>query len=125
MKITKTKLKQIIKEELEALEKTDDAADSPQGKGARIDLNNPPNNPPIRYARVPEGQLNSSLRLIMVALSKTNIDPFARYPRGTPPPMSSEARDMADEIISGKMSLSGAIVKLIRASSVANPPAID
>ena len=121
MKITKTKLKQIIKEELEALEKTDDAADSPQGKGARIDLNNPP----IRYARIPEGQLHSSLRLIMVALSKTNIDPFARYPRGTPPPMSSEARDMADEIISGKMSLSGAIVKLIRTSSVANPPAID
>jgi hypothetical protein len=120
MKITKTKLKQIIKEELEALEKTDDAADSPQGKGARSE----PNNPPLRRVRIDEDELSQSLRLIMVALSKTK-DPFARLPRGTMPPMFVEASNMADEIMSGKMSLLGAIAKLIRASSVANPPAID
>ena len=120
MKITKTKLKQIIKEELEALEKTDDAADSPQ-RQARPEWRR---NPPLMHVRIDEDELQSSLRLIMVALSKTE-DPFARPPRGTPPPMFVEASNMADEIISGKMSLLGAIAKLIRASSVAKPPAID
>ena len=120
MKITKTKLKQIIKEELEALEKTDDAADSPQGKGARSE----PNNPPTRYVRVGEGDLQSSLRFIMVALSKTK-DPFARVPRGTMSPMFVEAYQLADKIISGEMRLHAAIAKLIRDSSVANPSAID
>ena len=116
MKITKDKLKQIIKEELEALEKTDGADDQVRRPE--------PNNPPLRRMSIDEDDLHESLRLIMAVLSKTK-DPLARLPRGKMPPMWVEARDMADEIMSGKMSLTDAIRKLTRVSLVVNPPAID
>jgi hypothetical protein len=108
MKITKSKLKQLIKEELNSLnedrfgrrreaEMVPDVPGEVSG-GAQIDFDD----------------LAESLRLIMTELARTT-DPVSRV----------ESRQMAKEVLLGKMKLTVAVRKLIRGTRLTTQSMLD